>query len=451
MLEIVKFGQDEYNFPCLVVLGCFDGLHLGHSELLKKAKLQAKINGLDLGVMMFANGKEGKQICSFEERIALLEKYNVKFVLKVDYNNDFKQIKPLEFLDILEEHLNVKAYMSGKDFRFGEGAKGKSSTLKSFAEDEDNGVWYMPIKDVLIDGEKVSTSAIKTLIEQGDVKKAKSLLGRNYSVSGVVIHGADRGEKVIGYPTINLEYPENKVEVKTGVYAVRCTFGENRYYGIANYGPRPTFGEENNLLEVYLDGFEGTLYDETVTVEFIEYLRDIEKFDGAEALGAQLKNDLEKAREEAEKAEAELTAVPAPVTPVAPATPAPAEVKEAVAEVTAEAEVAVTSETTEEVTAEVQEEVKEEPAPAPEESKDDAFEAELEEEVPTVSDVIGEKIEEVAEETAEEIIEIPEVAVEPTEEIAEPTEVIVEPAEEVKEDSEEEQKAEADENEAVSD
>lgn len=419
MLEIVKFGQDEYNFPCLVVLGCFDGLHLGHSELLKKAKLQAKINGLDLGVMTFTNGKEGKQICSLEERIALLEKYNVKFILKIDYDNDFKQIKPLEFLDILEEHLNVKAYMSGKDFRFGEGAKGKSSTLKSFAEDEDNGVWYMPIKDVTVDGEKISTSVIKTLIEQGDVKKAKSLLGRNYSVSGVVIHGADRGEKLIGYPTINIEYPENKVEVKTGVYAVKCTFGENHYYGIANYGPRPTFGEENNLLEVHLDGFEGSLYDETVTVEFIEYLRDIEKFDSAEALGAQLKKDLERAREEAEKAEAEATAVPAPA-PVAPVTPAPAEVKEAVAEATAE--VAVTSEPTEEV--------KEEPAPVAEESKEDDFEAELEEEVPTVSDVIGEKIEEVAEETAEEVIE---------------------PAEEVKENSEEEQKAEADENEAVSD
>ena len=87
---------------------------------------------------MFENGKEGKQLYSFDEKLALVENFNVKFVLKIDYNDEFKQIKPLEFLDILEEHLNVKAYMSGKDFRFGQGAKGKSSTLKSFAEDEEN-------------------------------------------------------------------------------------------------------------------------------------------------------------------------------------------------------------------------------------------------------------------------------------------------------------------------
>lgn len=304
MLEIVKFGEGEYDFPCLVVLGCFDGLHSGHSELLKKARLQAKINGLDLGVMMFENGKEGKQLYSFDEKLALVENFNVKFVLKIDYNDEFKQIKPLEFLDILEEHLNVKAYMSGKDFRFGQGAKGKSSTLKSFAEDEENGVWYMSVKDVLSDGEKISATTIKTLLSDGEIKKANELLGRNYSVSGVVIHGADRGEKVIGYPTLNIKYPEEKVEVKKGVYTVKCSIGGNDYFGIANYGARPTFGEENDLLEVYLDGFEGTLYDETVTVEFIGYIRDIQKFESAEELSAQLAKDLLTAKEEAAAAEA---------------------------------------------------------------------------------------------------------------------------------------------------
>lgn len=304
MLEIVKFGEGEYDFPCLVVLGCFDGLHSGHSELLKKARLQAKINGLDLGVMMFENGKEGKQLYSFDEKLALVENFNVKFVLKIDYNDEFKQIKPLEFLDILEEHLNVKAYMSGKDFRFGQGAKGKSSTLKSFAEDEENGVWYMSVKDVLSDGEKISATTIKTLLSDGEIKKANELLGRNYSVSGIVIHGADRGEKVLGYPTLNIKYPEEKVEVKKGVYTVKCSIGGSDYFGIANYGARPTFGEDSDLLEVYLDGFEGTLYDETVTVEFIGYIRDIQKFESAEELSAQLAKDLLTAKEEAAAAEA---------------------------------------------------------------------------------------------------------------------------------------------------
>ena len=292
MLEIINYGEGEYDFPCLLVLGCFDGLHIGHAELLKKAKLQAKINGLDLGVMLFADGKGGKQLCSFDERVALLEQYNVKFVLKVNFDDEFKKIKPLDFLACLEEKLNLKAYMSGKDFRFGNGKKGKASTLKSYADDEENSVWYMSVKDVTYGDEKVSTTRIKELLEKGEVKLAADLLGRNYSVSGTVIHGADRGGKIIGYPTLNVRYGEDKYPVKHGVYKVKCTVGGVEYFGIANYGARPTFDENDPVLEVYLDNFSGEHYDETVTVEFLDYIRDIQKFENAEALAAQLSEDI---------------------------------------------------------------------------------------------------------------------------------------------------------------
>ncbi len=292
MLEIINYGEGEYDFPCLLVLGCFDGLHIGHAELLKKAKLQAKINGLDLGVMLFADGKGGKQLCSFDERVALLEQYNVKFVLKVNFDDEFKKIKPLDFLACLEEKLNLKAYMSGKDFRFGNGKKGKASTLKSYADDEENSVWYMSVKDVTYGDEKVSTTRIKELLEKGEVKLAADLLGRNYSVSGTVIHGADRGGKIIGYPTLNVRYGEDKYPVKHGVYKVKCAVGGVGYFGIANYGARPTFDENDPVLEVYLDNFSGEHYDETVTVEFLDYIRDIQKFENAEALAAQLSEDI---------------------------------------------------------------------------------------------------------------------------------------------------------------
>ena len=291
MLEIVNYNKEEYNFPALVVLGCFDAVHVGHAELLKNAKLQAKINGLDLGVMMFAEGKGGRQVFTFEERLAFLAGYNTKFVLKIDYTDEFKKTTAADFLHNLEEHINVKAYMSGKDFRFGAGAKGKSSTLKNYAEDEENGVWYMPVKDVMVDGEKVSTTLIKKCIEEGKIQKANALLGRQYFVTGEVCEGHGRG-KTLGFPTANIVYPANKVLVKDGVYGVEAEIDGTVYRGVANCGPRPTFGEDAVVLEAYFEGLNEELYGKPVTIKFVNYIRGIKKFDSAEALSEQISRDL---------------------------------------------------------------------------------------------------------------------------------------------------------------
>lgn len=292
MLSIINYNQDEYDFPCLLVLGSFDAIHIGHAELLKKAKLQAKINGLDLGVMMFSDGKGGKQVYTFEERLKLLEPYNVKFVLKVDFTEEFKAIKPLDFLATLEDKLNVKAYMSGKDFRFGEKAKGKSSTLKKYADDEENSIWYIPVKDVMQGENKISTTWIKELLNAGKIKKANKLLGRQYSFSAEVVHGHARGAE-LGFPTINLNYPENKVDIKPAVYLVKCEIGGETYNGIANYGARPTFDEgDDGIFEVFLCGYSGECYGETVTVTMVKFIRDIVKFCSDFELKAQIEEDL---------------------------------------------------------------------------------------------------------------------------------------------------------------
>ena len=291
MLNIISYNTEEYDFPCLLVLGCFDAIHIGHDKLLKEAKLQAKINGLDLGVMMFAEGKGDKQIYSFEERLSLLEQYNVKFVLNIDFNEEFKKTKPLDFIANIEDKLNVKAYMSGKDFRFGEKASGKSTTLKKYAEDDENGVWYTAVKDVLYGDKKVSTTWIKELVENGRVKKVSKMLGRRFAVTGEVIKGEGRG-KSLGYPTLNINYPEYKVQLKHGVYGVECTVDGETYKGVANYGNKPTFENENVQLEVYLEGFSGDLYGKTVTVEFLRFIREIHRFETDEELKAQLAEDV---------------------------------------------------------------------------------------------------------------------------------------------------------------
>lgn len=335
MLEIINYNQDEYDYPALIVLGCFDAIHVGHAELLKKAKLQAKINGLDLGVMMFAGGKGGRQVFTFDERLEMLAAYNTKFVLKIDYTDEFKSTAPLDFLKTLEEHINIKGYMSGKDFRFGYRAKGKSSTLKNYADDEDNAVWYMPLKDVMIDGEKVSTTLIKKYLEEGQIQQANKLLGRKYFVTGTVCKGSGRGGSELGFPTANIAYPEDKALVAEGVYGVEVVADGETYCGVANFGGRPTFGEESPVLEAYLENFSGDLYGKTVTVRFLNYIRSIVAFESKEALSAQIAEDLGKIGQPDAILFAEQPAAPVAVEsePVA----APAEVA---AEVVAEPEVA---------------------------------------------------------------------------------------------------------------
>ena len=294
MLEVINYNSDKYDYPALVVLGCFDALHVGHAELLKKAKLQAKINGLDLGIMMFSEGKGGRQVFTFEERLEMLAPYNTKFVLKIDYNEKFKSMSPLDFLGVLEEYINVKGYMSGKDFRFGARAKGKSSTLKNYADNEDNAVWYMPVKDLLVDGEKVSTTLIKQYLEEGKIQQANKLLGREYFITGTVCRGNGRGGSELGFPTANITYPEDKVLVAEGVYGVEVSVDGESYQGVANFGGRPTFGEQSPVLEAFLDGFSGDLYGKTVTLKFLNCIRSTIAFENKEALSAQISDDLGK-------------------------------------------------------------------------------------------------------------------------------------------------------------
>ncbi len=437
MLEIVNYNKEEYNFPALVVLGCFDAVHVGHAELLKKAKLQAKINGLDLGIMMFAEGKGGRQVFTFEERLAFLAGYNTKFVLKIDYTDEFKKTTAADFLHNLEEHINVKAYMSGKDFRFGAGAKGKSSTLKNYAEDEENGVWYMPVKDVMVDGEKVSTTLIKKYIEEGKIQKANALLGRQYFVTGEVCEGHGRG-KTLGFPTANIVYPANKVLVKDGVYGVEAEIDGTVYRGVANCGPRPTFGEDAVVLEAYFEGLSEELYGKPVTIKFVNYIRGIKKFDSAEALSQQISRDIAcigapDADTEAEEA-APVTEVPAdaPAETVAETPAEAAEEKPAAepVETVVETPAATEPETATEVPAETAATVPaEEPAETePEVAADAPVETVTEEPVPAMEEVPAEAPVEAAEEPAAE----PEVAAE--EPIAEEPAAACEeaPSEEVK-------------------
>lgn len=275
----IAYKKDTFASPCALVLGCFDGVHRGHGSLIRRAK----DSGLPVGLMLL-EGKDRDSLFTREERAFVAEKMGVDFCFWVTLDEETAHTPAELFLRRIVEKINVKLFVCGEDFRFGDGANGTPETIKGFGE--------LACLPLLTDrGEKIASSRIKELVARGEVERANELLEVPFFVTGTVRHGRGVGH-TYGFPTANIDYPQGKCKLGMGVYAV--TVGAHR--GIANYGGRPTFREENPVLEVYIDGFEGDLYGKKVRVEFDRKIRDIRKFASKEELKEQLERDIRTVR-----------------------------------------------------------------------------------------------------------------------------------------------------------
>lgn len=269
-----------------MLLGGFDGMHLGHRKLLEKAKSY----GLPVGVMTIVGGKDTENLFTFAERERIFRRLGIDFVFELPFS-EIKPLSPDEFLALLCKEFSPKAFVCGEDFRFGKGAAGTSAMLK-----ESTRVRVDVESLVAINGEKVSTTAIKEALSLGDLKRANTLLGEAFFLLGEVVLGRKIG-RTLGFPTANIVYPNGKYPLKKGVYETRVEVDGVTYKGVTNYGARPTFLDERVLTETYVDGFSGDLYGKTLEVRFIRFLREIKKFDGTEALQRQLQEDIRRVRE----------------------------------------------------------------------------------------------------------------------------------------------------------
>ena len=270
---------------CVMLLGGFDGLHAGHQRLLERAKDY----GLPIGITSIVGGKGKEALFTEQEREELFRLFGIDFVFELPFE-EIKDVTPEAFASLLQEKFPVKAFVCGEDFRFGAGARGTPKTLKTSTQ-----VCVEVEELVKIDGEKVSTSALKEWIAIGEVEKCNALLGYAYFLIGCVYADRKIG-RTIGFPTANIAYPKGKFPLKQGVYETRVTVGGNEYKGITNYGARPTFDNEDTLTETYLDGFSGDLYGKQLTVRFVRFLREIQKFESADALKEQLQRDIRRVR-----------------------------------------------------------------------------------------------------------------------------------------------------------
>lgn len=261
-----------------VALGMFDSVHIGHraviTETVKNSQKSVAITFDELPT------KDKKTLLTTEERKQKLLSAGVSEVWVLCFN-EVKNLTPNEFLEYLKGRGEIEKICSGFNFKFGKNAEGDTKFLKSFAEK--NNIQFIEVPKIEVNGETVSTSHIKKLLAKGEIDRANSLLGCNFSFSAEVVRGDTRGRK-LGFPTINQIYPENKTELKFGVYHTRVCIGGKIYDGVTNFGIRPTFKNNFVSAETHIIDYSGDLYGKTIELSFVEYIRDERKFNNIEEL-----------------------------------------------------------------------------------------------------------------------------------------------------------------------
>ena len=303
MKHYLNFGVKKKHKNSIVLIGNFDGLHLGHQKLFDLAQSYKKKYKLKIGVInfnpmpkMFFNKKiKNFRISNIDQKIKLLNKYNVDFVITKKFDKNFSRIKSSEFIkNILYKKLKSKYIFVSNNFRFGNKREGDVNLL--IKNEKKFNYKVIKPKPLIKKGKTVSSTLIRSFLEKGFLEKANQLLNRNWSIEGTVQKGRQIGKK-IGFPTCNIDI-NDYVLAKPGVYAVKVLRKNNNKYlsGIANLGYRPTFNQKKILLEVHLFNFSGNLYNKLLSVEFVKFIRKEKKFKNVNQLRAQINIDLKIAK-----------------------------------------------------------------------------------------------------------------------------------------------------------
>ncbi len=283
----------ESSLPQAIAIGNFDGMHLGHQALLRQLVAYAQTYRIVPAVMtfephpreFFMPQNAPPRLASMREKLEYFAEFGVQHIYVQRFNQRFAAQSPAAFMQVLRQQLNANVIMVGEDFCFGAKRAGNVQTLI------DQGFNVIPLPEVQLHGERVSSTLVRNALAAGELGKAHGLLGRAYSISGKVVHGARLGRQ-LGFPTANVHMRHERPAL-TGVYAVKL----NNLPAVANLGIRPTLAGIPKLkLEVHVFDFNGDLYDQHVHVQFFHKLRDEQKFAGLDALKAQIALDAVQAR-----------------------------------------------------------------------------------------------------------------------------------------------------------
>ncbi len=299
-----SYSEFTSEKPVVVTIGTFDGVHIGHQEIIRKLIDSARSNNLESVILTFfphprrvlQKGSEFKLLTTLNEKIALLEATGLDHLIIQPFTKEFSRLTALEFArDILVNRLNTKTLVIGYDHHFGRNREGNFEQLQEYGETYGFNVQEIAAQD--IENVAVSSTKIRKALDLGAIEKANSFLGFKFMLTGSVVSGRALGRQ-FNYPTVNLKPDESyKLIPLSGVYVVETTIDEKHYFGIMNIGKRPTVDGRRKTIEIHLFDFKGDLYGATVQVRLLKRLRAEQKFASIEQLFAQIKKDEHKARE----------------------------------------------------------------------------------------------------------------------------------------------------------
>ncbi len=292
--------EEGISSPLSVALGNFDGVHIGHAALIRRAIEFANENGIKSAVWTFAdaesalpNKPDSLALTSMAEKLSLIAKLGVDYAILADFES-VRNLSPEEFVsDILIKKCRTEAAVCGFNFRFGKNGAGNAQMLRQLMSERE----CIIVDPVYACGGLVSSSAVRLLIESGDMETASELLGRAFSVTLPVVEGKHLG-RTIGIPTINQNFPVGYIIPATGIYACTVETPDGIFPGAANVGFRPTVesGVKRANCETHIIGYDGCLYSENVKVSFYKRLRCEQKFSSVDELRAQIQKDIDETK-----------------------------------------------------------------------------------------------------------------------------------------------------------
>jgi len=302
----VIFNLSEIKQPLInpvLTIGNFDGVHKGHLALFDKVKERAKAIGGQSIVMTFEphplkvmKPSNGPQLITHTgQKLELIEKTGIDVIVCVSFDRSFAAISARDFVvNILVKKVGIKEIVVGYDYTFGHNREGDINLLRELGSDF--GFFVHLVGPVEIDHTLVSSTSIRRLVQEGRLAEARVLLGRDFEVQGTVVKGQNRGGRLLGFPTANLN-PHGELLPKTGVYAVKLLIDDVFYNGVTNVGYNPTFGDTALTVETHVLDFSGELLGKTIKVHFIRHLREEKNFKTIEELSDQIARDIAQAKE----------------------------------------------------------------------------------------------------------------------------------------------------------